>query len=244
MGGKIYVVGIGPGNKELMSLRSISALNESTVVIGYSTYIKLIENIISGKTVVSSGMRKEAARCIAALDYARKGEVVSLISSGDAGVYGMAGLMLEIALKEADEIPVEIVPGITSAVAGSALLGAPLMNDFAVISLSDCLTDWKTVEKRLDSASSGDFVLCIYNPKSHERPGNMARARDIIMKYRNEDTVVGVIKDCGRKDQKIIITDLRGLPAQDIDMTTTVIVGNSKTYVNKGKMITPRGYSL
>jgi len=244
MSGRIFVVGIGPGKKELMSLKAIDAIKESSSIVGYITYINLIKDLTEGKNVVSSGMRKEIDRCKDVLELAKKGETVALISSGDAGVYGMAGLMLEVLNESKLDIKIEIIPGISSVFAGAAMLGAPLMHDFAVISLSDLMTDWDVIKFRIECAAEGDFVISLYNPKSKERQFNINEARDIILNFREDTTPVGIVKDCGRENEEIIITNLAEMLNYEIDMTTTIIVGNSNTYVENGKMITPRGYSL
>jgi precorrin-3B C17-methyltransferase len=242
--GKIFVVGIGPGKKELMTLKSLEAIKESSVIVGYKTYIKLIEEFIKNKIVIDSGMRKEVERCNICLEQAEKGNTVSLISSGDAGVYGMAGLMLEIANDKKSDIKIEVIPGITSALSSASVLGAPLMHDFAVISLSDLMTDWEIIKLRIDYAAKADFVLSIYNPKSNERKTNIVEAREIILKYRKPSTPVGIVKNCGRENEEVIITNVDEMLNYEIDMSSTLIIGNSKTYIADGKIITPRGYVL
>jgi precorrin-3B C17-methyltransferase len=243
MNGKIFVIGLGPGKNEFMSIKAIDAIKKSEIIVGYITYIKLIEDLIGGKKTVSSGMRKEVERCKEALNFAEKGKTVALVSSGDAGIYGMAGIMLEVIGENKSDIEVEIIPGITSASSSAAVLGAPLMHDFAVISLSDLMTDWNVIRTRIDCAAKADFVIAIYNPKSSERKTNIVDAREIILKYRLPETPVGIVKDCGRDNEKATVTTLENMLDYDIDMTTTLIVGNSNTYVANGKIITPRGYA-
>ncbi|KXG78906.1 precorrin-3B C(17)-methyltransferase [Thermotalea metallivorans] len=240
--GRIYVVGLGPGNREYMSMRAIRAIEDAEVVIGYKTYIDLIRDLLAGKEVIDSGMRKEVERCHLTLDKALEGKKVALVSSGDAGVYGMAGIMLEIKDERDEDIDIEIVPGITAASAASAVLGAPMMHDFAVISLSDLLTDWELIKKRLTCAAMGDFVVALYNPKSMGRVHQIEEAREIMMKYKGKDTPVGIVKNAKRQGEEVIITDLEHMLDYAIDMLTVVVIGNAHTYVKNGKMITPRGY--
>jgi len=241
---KIYVIGIGPGSAIDMTQRAREAINASDIVMGYSTYVELIKDEFKDKEFISSGMRQEIERCEEVLKIAENGKTVALISSGDSGVYGMAGIMLEVMKREKNNIEVEIIPGVTSASASAALLGAPLMHDFAVISLSDLLTPWKKIEERLEMASKGDFVICLYNPKSKNRSTYINIARDIMLKHKSEETPVGIVRNVGRNGQSSIIASLKTMLDYEIDMFTTIIVGNSNTYVADGKMITPRGYEI
>lgn len=240
--GKIYVVGLGPGNKENMTLKAVKALRESNVIIGYSKYIDLVLEESKDKEVISSPMKMETQRCELTVKKAEEGNVVSLISSGDSGIYGMAGILLQMAEKAETEVEIEIVPGVTAASAAAALLGAPLMHDFAVISLSDLLTPWEVIEKRLYAAAAADFVISIYNPKSKLRSGYLKTASEIILEYRHENTPVGIVRNAGRENESISVCRLCELGEQQVDMFSTVIVGNSQSYVKRGKMITPRGY--
>lgn len=242
--GKIYVVGIGPGNREHMSLRAIEAIQCADIIIGYKTYIDLIRDLTAGKEVIDSGMRKEVERCNLTLDKAIEGHQVAIISSGDAGVYGMAGIMLEIKYERNSDIEIEVVPGITAASAASSALGAPIMHDFAVISLSDLLTDWGLIRKRLEYAAMGDFIIALYNPKSMGRVHQIEEAREIFLKYKPKSTPVGIVKNAKRKDEEVVVTDLENMLNHDIDMLTVVIIGNINTYIKDGKMITPRGYKI
>jgi len=241
---KIYVVGIGPGGPEDMTPRARKAIEDSDIVVGYSTYIKLIEKYFPGKEFISSGMTREIERCNMVLEKAGKGYTVALISSGDSGVYGMAGIMLEVVNRSKSDIPVEIIPGITAANAAAAVLGAPLMHDFAVISLSDLLTPWELICRRVEHAAMADFVICFYNPKSKGRSGYIGIARDIILKYRSAGTPVGIVRNAGRENESCVVATLDSMLDFDIDMFTVVIVGNSNTYIENGKIITPRGYEL
>ncbi|SHH36401.1 cobalt-precorrin 3 C17-methyltransferase [Caloranaerobacter azorensis DSM 13643] len=242
--GKIYVVGIGPGNMEHMSLMALKAIEKSQVVIGYKTYINLIKDLLKDKEVIDSSMKKEIERCNLTIDEAEKGRIVSIVSSGDPGIYGMAGIILELINKRKSEIDVEIVPGISAANAAAASLGSPLMHDFAVISLSNLLTDWEIIKKRIECAAAGDFIISLYNPKSKRRVNQIAESRDIILKYRKPSTPVGIVKNAKRTGEKVIITDLENMLNYEIDMFTIIIVGNSNTYIENGKMITPRGYNI
>ncbi|MBO0452142.1 precorrin-3B C(17)-methyltransferase [Candidatus Enterococcus murrayae] len=240
----LYVVGLGPGEKKKMSLEAIEVIKKVDVIVGYTTYIRLIKELVDGKELISTGMKKEIDRCKKAIDIAKDGKDVAVISSGDAGVYGMAGLILELTSQMAEEIAVQVIPGITASIAGAALLGAPLMNDFCHISLSDLMTPWEMIEKRLNAAASADFVICLYNPRSKGRPNHLARALEIIQQYKSEDTIVGIAKDVGRKEEKVILTSIADLDETVVDMTTIVLVGNKETYISDNWMITPRGYKL
>lgn len=240
--GKIYVVGIGPGNMEDISVRAYKTLKNVDVIAGYITYIDLVKDEFKEKEFYVSGMKKEIDRCEKVLELAKEGKTVALISSGDAGIYGMAGIMIEVALGSG--IDVEVIPGITSSVAGASLVGAPLMHDQAIISLSDLLTDWEVITKRIDRASEGDFVISLYNPKSKGRTEQIVEAREIMLKHKAPSTPVALLRHVGREDENYTLTNLDGMLNYEIDMFTVVIVGNSKTYVKEGKMITPRGYHL
>lgn len=240
--GKIYVVGIGPGNMEDISIRAYNTLKNVDIIAGYITYVDLVKDEFSEKEFYVSGMKKEIDRCEKVLELAKEGKKVALISSGDAGIYGMAGIMIEVALGSG--IEVEIIPGITSSIAGASLVGAPLMHDQAIISLSDLLTDWDVITKRIDRASDGDFVISLYNPKSKGRTEQIVEAREIMLKYKAATTPVALLRHVGREDENYTLTTLEDMLNHEIDMFTVVIVGNSKTYVKDEKMITPRGYHL
>lgn len=241
---KIYVIGIGPGDMVHMTLRAKEALEESDLIVGYGTYIDLIQEHFPHKELIRSQMTREVERCRLVLQKAREGNCVALISSGDSGIYGMAGIMLEVAAEEGDAVPVEVIPGVTAASAAAAVLGAPVMHDFAVISLSDLLTPWETIEKRLEYAAAGDFVVCIYNPKSRNRQEYIGIARNILLKHKKADTPVGIVRNAGRKNESMNIATLENMLDFEIDMFTMVIVGNSMTYTDGGRIITPRGYKL
>ena len=236
---KIYVVGIGPGKKGDMTFRAYDALEKSDVIIGYKTYIDLIKEYFPEKELISSPMKKEVDRCREVVEIAESGKTVSLISSGDAGIYGMAGIMLEIV---PESIETEIIPGVTASNAAAATAGAPLMHDFATISLSDLLTDWDLIKKRVDLASQGDFVISLYNPKSKGRTTQIEDAAEIMLKYKSPETPVAIVRHAGREDEKVTAATLGTMLEHEIDMLTVVIIGNSKTFMKNGKIITPRGY--
>ena len=239
----IYVVGIGPGGIDEITPKALNALNECEIISGYSRYIELIRSHFPGKTFMSYSMRQELKRCHDALALSREHKNVALISSGDAGVYGMAGLMLEAASGSGEEI--RIIPGITAANSCAAILGAPLMNDYATISLSNLMTDWKIIERRLICACEGDFVICIYNPASNHRPDNFRRACEIMLVHgKDENTVAGYVRNAGREGEFMKVATLGEIMNENIDMLCTVVIGNSKTYILDGKMVTPRGYKL
>lgn len=235
------MVGIGPGDFEQMTVKAARVLKESDVIIGYTVYIDLVRDHLPGKEFLSTPMTKEADRCRMAFSEAQKGRTVSMICSGDAGVYGMAGLMYEIGAKYPD-IELEIVPGVTAATAGAALLGAPLTHDFCVISLSDLLTPWALIEERLLAASKADFAVCLYNPSSKKRQDYLKKACDLMLQYKSPDTVCGIGKMIGRQGQEKELMTLERLRDTGVDMFTTVFVGNSQTKVVSGAMVTPRGY--
>ncbi|KNY28007.1 precorrin-3B C(17)-methyltransferase [Pseudobacteroides cellulosolvens] len=241
---RIYVVGIGPGNMEDMTDRAEKAIQDADVIVGYYTYIKLIKDYFPHKEFIESGMTKEVERCELVMKLAGEGKNVALISSGDSGIYGMAGIMLELMNKSKSQIPVEVIPGITAASSAASILGAPIMHDFAVISLSDLMTPLELIYKRLECAAEGDFVICIYNPKSKTRCDYIIKARDIILKYSKESTPVGIVRNAGRENEEYNITDLKNMLDYKIDMFTVIIIGNSSTYIENGKIITPRGYKI
>ncbi|EAD7575394.1 precorrin-3B C(17)-methyltransferase [Listeria monocytogenes] len=240
----IYVIGIGPGDKRLITGEALQAIEDAEVIVGYVTYIKLIKELIKDKEVVKTGMRREIDRCQEAVDIALTGKKVAVVSSGDAGIYGMAGLVLELAEKSNPDLEVKVIPGITASIGAAAVLGAPIMHDFCHISLSDLMTPWEVIEKRLTHAAMADFVVCFYNPRSKGRANHLANAFQKMMEHKSGDTVVGIVKDVGRKEERKIITTMRDIDYELVDMTTMVIVGNKETYVKNGKMITPRGYTL
>ncbi|MDP2932394.1 MAG: precorrin-3B C(17)-methyltransferase [Chloroflexota bacterium] len=240
--GRLFLIGIGPGDPEHMTLRARDAIHRSEAVVGYKTYIKLIEPLLTGKEVVATGMGDEVERARAAVSLAGQGKTAAVICSGDAGIYGMAGLVLEIIHGNCEKLDIEVIPGVPSMAAAAARLGAPLMTDFAVVSLSDYLVSWSAIERRLKLAAEGDFVIVIQNPRSKKRRHQLTRARDIIMQYRAPDTPAGIVSSAYRKEQQVVITDLKHLLDYEIDMNTTIIIGNSHTFSFDGFMVTPRGY--
>lgn len=240
---KLYVVGMGPGDHDSMTIRADRVLRECDVIVGYTVYVELAEQYYPEKEFLTTPMRRETERCRLAFSEASKGRTTAMICSGDAGVYGMAGLILEIG-RESPEVSVEIVPGVTAASSGAAVLGAPLMHDFAVISLSDLLTPWETIEKRLRAAAMGDLCVCIYNPSSKKRAGYLRRACEILMEEKSPDTVCGAVKNIGREGEESQVMTLGELSGYEADMFTTVFVGNSQTMELSGAMVTPRGYRL
>lgn len=243
--GKITVIGIGPGSLIDMTPRAEQAIKSADVVVGYTTYIKLIDSLIKDKKVIGTGMMQEIDRCNMAVDEAANGADTVVISSGDAGVYGMAGLVLELILRRDKEVRPEfggVIAGVSAVNAAASVLGAPLMHDFAVISLSNLLTPWELIHKRLELAAEGDFVTALYNPKSKKRVQNIEEVREIFLKYRKPDTPVGIVTAASRTAQTKVISTLNDFTKEDINMFSMVIIGNSNTYVKEGYMITPRGY--
>ena len=238
---KIYVIGIGPGAYDQMTGKAIRAMNESDAIIGYTVYVDLVKEYFPGKEFMTTPMKKEVDRCVLAFEEAKKGKTVSMICSGDAGVYGMAGLMYEVGVNY-PETELEIIPGVTAATGGAAVLGAPLIHDFCLISLSDLLTPWEKIEARLLAAAQADFVVCLYNPSSKKRHDYLMRACDIMLKHKNGDTVCAVAKNIGRDGEEYAIMSLAELRNYSADMFTTVFIGNSMTKNIGGKMVTPRGY--
>lgn len=238
---KIYVTGLGPGAADQMTVQAQKVLEQCPVIIGYTVYIDLIRGQYPDKVFLSTPMRKEADRCRLAFEEAEKGQDVAMVCSGDAGIYGMAGLICEIG-KDYPDVGIEIVPGITAASGGAAVLGAPLMHDFAVISLSDLLTPWEKIESRLRAAAESDFVICLYNPSSKKRADYLAKACDIILESRGAETVCGTVRNIGREGESYEILPLGRLRDAQVDMFTTVFIGNSNTMELNGRMVTPRGY--
>ena len=238
---KLYVIGIGPGEYEQMTLKAIHAMEKSEVIIGYTVYVDLVKEHFPGKEFLTTPMKKEVDRCVMAFEEAKKGKVVSMICSGDAGVYGMSGLMYEVGVNY-PEVELEIIPGVTAATGGAAVLGAPLIHDFCLISLSDLLTPWEKIEARLLAAAEADFVVCLYNPSSRKRSDYLQKACDLMMQYKSPVTVCGIVSYIGRDGEHYEVMDLKTLRDTKVDMFTTVWVGNSQTKEINGKMVTPRGY--
>ncbi|MCQ4636376.1 precorrin-3B C(17)-methyltransferase [Anaerovorax odorimutans] len=240
---KLYVVGLGPGELPQATGRAMSVLEECEAIFGYTVYIDLIKERFAHKRLISTSMKQEVQRCRLAIEETLKGRNVAMVCSGDSGVYGMAGLIYEIA-QEYDAIEIEVVPGITAACSGAAVLGAPLIHDFAVISLSDLLTPWEQIEKRLECAAAADFVICLYNPSSKKRYDYLQKACDLILKYKDGSTVCGIAKNIGRQGESGRVLSLAELRNTQTDMFSTVYIGNSTTREIGGKMVTSRGYRI
>ncbi len=238
---KIYVVGIGPGAYEKMTIEAAEALKACDTIIGYTVYVDLVKEHFPGKTFLTTPMTKEVDRCVLAFEETRKGHQVAMICSGDSGVYGMAGLMYEVGVDYPD-VELKIVAGVTAASGGAAVLGAPLIHDFCLISLSDLLTPWEKIESRLLHASEADFVICLYNPSSRKRSDYLRKACDLMLQFKNPDTVCGTVANIGQEGETIQVMTLKELRETQVDMFTTVFIGNSQTKNIDGHMVTPRGY--
>ena len=234
----LYVVGLGPGGSRWMTWEARAALEQAEVLCGYTVYLDLIRGEFPDKEYFSTPMTQEIERCRAALERARSGRTTALVCSGDAGVYGMAGPVLELA-PQFPEVEIQVVPGVTAALAGAAVLGAPLMHDFAVLSLSDLLTPWEVIRRRLELAAQGDFVLCLYNPSSRRRRDHLRMACDIVLAHRGPETVCGWVRNAGRAQEEHQV-----LREAQVDMFTTVFIGSAATRRIGDRMVTPRGYEL
>lgn len=237
---KLYIIGIGPGGLDHMTIKARKAIEESEVIVGYIKYIDIIKDLIEGKKVYATGMKGEEERCKEALALAEN-EVVSIVSTGDSGIYGMAGLILELSKEE--ELPyIEVIPGVTASSAAGSIIGAPLMHDNCNISLSDLMTPYELIKKRVEMAATGDFVISLYNPKSKGRPHYLKECLDIIKNYRKDDTPIAVVRHALREGQSYQIFNLGNFDDAEVDMFSIVIIGNSQSYIKGGKFITPRGY--
>lgn len=237
----LYVVGLGPGGAEFMTGQAMQALSRAEVLCGYTVYIDLVRPLFPEKEVFTTPMTQELERCRRALELAQQGKTVAMVCSGDAGVYGMAGPILQMA-PEFPDVEIEVVSGVSAALSGAAVLGAPLMHDFCVISLSDLLTPWEVIENRLECAAKGDFSICLYNPSSKKRAGYLARACEILLAHRSPQTVCGWVKNIEREGQESKVLSLEELKGETLDMFTTVFIGASSTQDICGRMVTPRGY--
>jgi precorrin-3B C17-methyltransferase len=249
LAGKLYIVGVGPGSHDHMTFRAKEVIEESDTIVGYDTYVTLVEDLIKVKDVYRYAMSQEVERAKQCIDLAQEGKTVSLVSSGDPGIYGMAGLIYET-LAEAGWDPktglqVEIIPGVSALNSCASLVGSPLMTDFAVVSMSDLLVPWEIITKRVEAAAQGDYVIVIYNPSSKKRIHQLQDTRKLLLKYRKPDTPVAIIKGAFRESQTIVMTDLANMEehADKLGMISTVIIGNSSTYNFKNLMINPRGYT-
>ncbi|MGI0060886.1 MAG: precorrin-3B C(17)-methyltransferase [Nitrosotalea sp.] len=249
MDGKLYIVGVGPGHHDHMTFRAKQVIEESNTIVGYETYVNLVQDLIEGKEVHRYAMTQEVERAHQCIELAKAGKIVSLVSSGDPGIYGMAGLIYEVLAEEGWDrktgLYVEIVPGVSSLNSCAALVGSPLMTDFAVVSMSDLLVPWEIIIKRVEAAAQGDFVIVIYNPASKKRIHQLQDARKILLKYRTPNTPVAIVKGAYRESQEVVLTDLENMENhQDkLGMITTVIIGNSSTFRYKDMMVNPRGYT-
>ena len=243
MANRIYIVGMGPGREEMMTGEAIYALEQADVIVGYTTYLKLLGQRFQGKELLDTPMRKEEERCRLCFKEAEKGKNVALVCSGDAGIYGLASPMYEIG-REYPEIELFVIAGITAASSGAAVLGAPLNHDFCVISLSDLLTPWDVIEKRLHAAAEGDFVIVLYNPSSHKRKDYLMRACDILLCSMEGERVCGYVENIGRDGTKVETCTLKELRNREVNMFTTVFIGSSGTEIINGKLITKRGYQI
>ena len=244
MKNRIYIIGMGPGKEEMMTPQADAALRESDVIVGYPVYLKLLGDKYQEKEFLSTSMKQEVRRCEMCFEEAEKGKTISMVCSGDAGVYGMASLLYEMSETHKD-CELVVVPGITAANSGAAVLGAPLNHDYCVISLSDLMTPWDLIEKRLAAAAMGDFCMAIYNPSSHNRADYLKRACDILLKNGVEpERACGYVENIGRDNTKATICRLEELKERQVNMFTTVFIGNSRTKIIDGKLVTPRGYNI
>jgi precorrin-3B C17-methyltransferase len=248
MPGKLYIVGVGPGHHDHMTFRAKQVIEESDTIVGYETYVNLVDDLIEGKDIYRYAMTQEVERAHQCINLAKEGKIVSLVSSGDPGIYGMAGLIFEI-LAEAgwdpkNDLQVELVPGVSALNSCASIIGSPLMTDFAVLSMSDLLVPWEIIVKRVEAAAQGDFVIVIYNPSSKKRIHQLQDTRKLLLKYRKLTTPVAIIKGAYRDSQTVVMTDLEHMEnhADKLGMISTVIIGNSSTYNFKDLMINPRGY--
>ena len=238
---KVYVVGMGPGAYEQMTIAAVKALESSDVIVGYTVYVDLLKKYFPEKEYLTTPMRKEPERCRMTFEEARKGRIAAMVCSGDSGIYGMAGLMYEIG-EEYPEVEIEVIPGVTAALGGSAVLGAPLGHDCCLISLSDLLTPWELIERRLRSAAQADLLICLYNPSSKKRKDYLAKACEILMEYKDKNIVCGIVRNIAREEESMQVLTLEKLKHTEVDMFSTVYIGNKMTKIIRNKMVTPRGY--
>lgn len=238
---KLYVVGMGPGAYEQMTIKAVRVLESCDVIVGYTVYTELLQSYFPKKNYLTTPMKQEIKRCEMAFEEAQKGKQVAMVCSGDAGIYGMAGLIYEVG-ERYPEVEIEIVPGVTAAIGGGSVLGAPIGHDLAIISLSDLLTPWEKIELRLAKAAEADLVICLYNPSSKKRADYLRKACEIMLQFKSEETVCGVVKNIARDGEEMQLYTLGELKEISVDMFSTVFIGNAQTKVLRGKMITPRGY--
>ncbi|MGN1377969.1 MAG: precorrin-3B C(17)-methyltransferase [Dorea sp.] len=240
---KVYVVGMGPGAYEEMTVRAVKTLEACEVIVGYTVYVDLLREHFPGKEFMTTSMRQEVQRCHMAFEAAAAGKTTAMVCSGDAGIYGMAGLMYEVG-EEFPQIEIEVVPGVTAAIGGSAVLGAAVGHDCALISLSDLLTPWEAIEKRLLAAAEADFVICLYNPSSKKRSDYLKKACMLMRRYKADDTVCGIVRQIAREGEALKLLTLGELEDTEVDMFSTVFIGNRQTKIVRGHMVTPRGYHI
>ena len=240
---KVYVVGMGPGAYEEMTVRAVKTLEACEVIVGYTVYVDLLREHFPGKEFMTTSMRQEVHRCHMAFEAAAAGKTTAMVCSGDAGIYGMAGLMYEVG-EEFPQVEIEVVPGVTAAIGGSAVLGAAVGHDCALISLSDLLTPWEAIEKRLLAAAEADFVICLYNPSSKKRSDYLKKACMLIQRYKADDTVCGIVRQIAREGEALKLLTLGELKDTEVDMFSTVFIGNRQTKIVRGHMVTPRGYHI
>ncbi|MEO2239818.1 precorrin-3B C(17)-methyltransferase [Dorea sp. YH-dor226] len=240
---KVYVVGMGPGAYEEMTVRAVKTLEACEVIVGYTVYVDLLREHFPGKEFMTTSMRQEVQRCHMAFEAAAAGKTTAMVCSGDAGIYGMAGLMYEVG-EEFPQVEIEVVPGVTAAIGGSAVLGAAVGHDCALISLSDLLTPWEAIEKRLLAAAEADFVICLYNPSSKKRSDYLKKACMLIQRYKADDTVCGIVRQIAREGEALKLLTLGELKDTEVDMFSTVFIGNRQTKIVRGHMVTPRGYHI
>ena len=247
--GKLFIVGVGPGHHDHMTFRAKQVIEESDTIVGYETYVNIVQDLIDGKDVYRYAMTQEVERAHQCIDLAKSGKIVSLVSSGDPGIYGMAGLIYEMLAESGwdpkNGLPVEVIPGVSALNSCASIIGSPLMTDFAVLSMSDLLVPWEIIVKRVEAAAQGDFVIVIYNPSSKKRIHQLQDTIKILLKYRKPTTPVAIIKGAFRNSQSVVLTDLENIinHSDKLGMITTVIIGNSSTYNYKDLMINPRGYT-
>lgn len=241
---QLFVVGLGSGRRDSLTIAALETLQSCEVIVGYKKYLQQIEDIIEGKETYTSGMKKEIERCEKALEYASEGRKVAIVSSGESGIFGMAGPILQLKTERYKDVDVKVLPGITAMNLGAAALGAPLMHDIAIISLSDLLTPWEVIEKRIHSAGQGDFVIALYNPRSKGRPHLLRKTVDILREYRKDSTPIGVVQHAGRDEERVTLASLNDFDDEIVDMNSIVIIGNSHSYGKDGLMLTPRGYGI
>ncbi len=246
MEGLLYLIGLGPGDRAQRTFQAEEALERSAVIVGYQRYLALLGPRPVGQRIISSEISQEVDRAEQALDLAAAGKVVALVSGGDVGVYAMAGVVFEVLAKRGwqpgERLDIEVIPGVSAAQAAAALLGAPLMHDFACISLSDLLTPWEQIATRLDKAAQADFVLCLYNPASQRRTWQLRQAHKILLRHKDAHTPVGIVANAYREGQNIALTNLGQMLEHTIDMRTVVVIGNAETFILGDRMVTPRGY--